>query len=308
MDIKRPFRLSSVLTGFFPESVNKLETLLDGIALSAEMGFDTVEFFYDGPETDQVRKALDLHGMASIFLASYGMKTRRLDPGHPDRTEGGRVFDLIQEWINKARECGSPRVMIVSGPECQEPREREKCLRRTRALIHALCDYGAQGSEPVQISLEPFNNTGEPSLLLGPTYRSTAMAESLSADCVNFSLTIDLSHLLQLREDPQKSVDEAARYCSHIHLANCVIRDPGHPLFGDKHPPFGVPEGEVDKEFLTAFLKKILMNKVLLNHPSPLTIGLEVITRGAEDPAEVMAEAKRTFDTVYNSSIRTGAG
>lgn len=299
----RPFRLSSVLTAFFPKSVEKLDILLEGIALSAEMGFDSVEFFYDGPETGQIREALSRYMLSSIFLASYGMKSRGLDPGHPDLEERCRVLDSMKGWLDQSRNCGSSHVMIVSGPDSRDPGERSSRMERSRETIKALCEYGTREPTPVRISLEAFNDSGEPWFLLGPTSRSVEMAESLGPACSNFSLTLDLSHLLQLRENPEESIREAADHCTHIHLANCVIADPDHPLFGDKHPAFGVEQGEVDEAILSDFLSSIISTESLLNRPYPLTLGLEVIARDPDNPRAVMAEAKRTFDKAWRACL-----
>ena len=37
-------------------------------------------------------------------------------------------------------------------------------------------------------------------------------------------------------------------YCNHIHLANCIIRDKSHELYGDKHSEFGIEGGEISLE------------------------------------------------------------
>lgn len=303
MKKSRPFRLSSVLTAFFPKSVEKLDVLLEGMALSAEMGFDTVEFFYDGPETEQIRDALSRYKLSSIFLASYGMKARGLDPGHPDLEERSRVLDFMEGWVDQARSCGCSQIMIVSGPDSRDSGERASRLERTRKTIGALCEYGIREPSPVRISLEAFNDTGEPWFLLGPTSRSVEIAEALVSFCSNFSLTLDLSHLLQLREDPGESIEAAAAHCAHIHLANCIIADPAHPLFGDKHPAFGVEKGEVDEAILSDILSGIITNEALVQQPYPLTLGLEVISRDPDDPLKVMGKAKESFERAWSACM-----
>ena len=50
---------------------------------------------------------------------------------------------------------------------------------------------------------------------------------------------MDTSHLIQLDEKLLDCIKKALPYCNHIHLANCVIKDKLHELYGDKHTEFG---------------------------------------------------------------------
>ena len=147
---------------------------------------------------------------------------------------------------------------------------------------------------PLRLHLESFNNLGEPWLLMGPTARGREMAAAVAAGHANFGLTFDLSHALQMGEDPLASLLSIRPYCRHVHLANCVIRDHGHPLFGDKHPPFGLAGGEVDVPWLARFVRSLAAGGFFAG--GTVTVGAEVITRPPADPVATAAEAKRALD------------
>jgi sugar phosphate isomerase/epimerase len=150
--------------------------------------------------------------------------------------------------------------------------------------------------------METFSNTGEPWFLMGPTARFVPFAEKLRAGHKRFGATLDLSHLQQMGEDPVQSLRTAAGVCPHIHIANCVISDPAHPLYGDKHPQFGHEAGAADEKIIRNFLNQFLRqsgSRRLMNIPP--VIGLEVITRPPDQPAETMIYAKKYADAVFET-------
>jgi sugar phosphate isomerase/epimerase len=106
------------------------------------------------------------------------------------------------------------------------------------------------------VSLEGFNNRGEPYLLMGPVARCLALAEDVGAEHHNFGFTFDLSHSLQLGEDPSRSAALISGWCRHVHLANCVLRDRSDSCTGQASALFH-PRGEVDEAYLAAFLRSL---------------------------------------------------
>jgi sugar phosphate isomerase/epimerase len=74
----------------------------------------------------------------------------------------------------------------------------------------------------------------------------------------NFGILLDLSHLPLLGETFRHAVQTVAPYLRRVHLGNCVLKDPSHPRYGDRHPPFGIEGGEIDVPELTAFLRCLL--------------------------------------------------
>jgi sugar phosphate isomerase/epimerase len=291
-------RLSAVITGFFPESVTKASATARAIELCAKLGFDTVEFFYEGEEKELIGRACRSTKMSSIFLPALALKRERLDLGDPDERRRREAVEHVRRWIDDARLYGADSLMLVSGPERSDQAEREEAMANLTDALIELCGY-ACGQSPVErigIRVESFNNNGEPWLLIGPPDRCSVLAADVTRHYGNFGLTMDLSHILQMGLEPIPVLESVASWCSHLHLANCVIRDRQHPLFGDKHPEFGYPAGELDEEDLAQFISRLFSSGFVQDRSEPITIGIEVITREGHDPYMNLQNAKSQLD------------
>ena len=283
---------SAVLTGLFPGSVSDARETVRGIEESARLGYDVAELYYDGPGNGDVRRACRDTGIATIYHPAYALKQNKLDLGDPDPGRRRAAVDRARAWIDVAADLGSRAVMVLSGPERAEAREREEAIATLRESLERLCEHAAGAG--MRVHLESFNNPGEPWLLMGPTARCLETAAVVAARHPNFGLTFDLSHALQMGEDPLASLLSIGQYCSHVHLANCVIRDRADPLYGDKHPPFGHPGGEVDTAWLARFARGLADGGFFGGRE--VTVGAEVITRPPADPVATAATAKEALE------------
>lgn len=295
---ERSYRLSAVLTGFYPLSVTEESSLRSGLEAAADLGFDVVEFFHEGRAKPSVSSDVSALGLNSVYLAAYPMKKYGLDLGSPDKKARKAAVDTVKRLVDDARAYGSERVVLVSGPEIFSDGKRQDALAILEESVEALCFHAADASDPICIQIESFNNTGEPSLLLGPTLRSVEFSRIVRNRYSNFGLVLDLSHLVQLHENPLDSLETAGETCNHIHLANCVMNDRNHPLFGDKHPPFDFPQGAVEGTLVRAFVEKACSLSMQGNLRRDLIVGLEVIDREPEKPGRAMTEAKKYFDSL----------
>jgi len=131
------------------------------------------------------------------------------------------------------------------------------------------------GDRELVLSLEYFDTNPPTSLLIGSTETAIQIAQILQKETNRFELTFDLSHVLQLRENPAVAIQIAEPYVGHIHLSNCIISDPSHPLYGDCHPPFGFTGGSVGESELEIFLKDVEM--VFGSKNRDIIIGPEII-------------------------------
>ncbi len=284
---------SATLTGLFPASVTDARETVRGIEESARLGYEAAEFFYDGPGNGEVARACRDAGIATIYHPAYALKQQKLDLGDPVEERRRQAVDRVRGWIDRAAGFGSQAVMLLSGPERSEAGDRTRAVGLLSESLETLCDH-ARGAGAMRVHLESFNNLGEPWLLMGPTARCREMAAAVAARHANFGLTFDLSHALQMGEDPLASLLSIRPYCSHVHLANCVIRDRGHPLFGDKHPPFGLAGSEVDTAWLGRFVRSLTFGGFFEGRT--VTVGAEVITRPPAAPVATATEAKRALD------------
>jgi hypothetical protein len=83
----------------------------------------------------------------------------------------------------------------------------------------------------------------------------------------------------------------------HTHFGNCVMRDPENPLYGDQHPPFGIPGGENGIEELRLFLEALIYSGFFAKSvPTSMPVlSMEIKPRPGESSELVMANGKRAL-------------
>ncbi len=287
-------KLCAVITAFFPEAYHDLETLLEGFRVCREAGYEAVEFFFEGEYREEISRELRSLGLDSIFSPSLYAKMHGLKLASGDAVERRRAVKTMTDYIHIGMEYGAKQAMLISGPEPDESDipEALSCLQES---VGEICTHAYSRKEDFFITMETFNHKGEPYFLIGPTDRSIRFAQSVRRDHRNFGLTLDLSHLTQLREDQTGAVGNARSVCNHIHIANCVVSDPCHPLYGDKHPPLDYPKGDVDSQTLRSFVKRFLEDAEY--HPGTgQIVGLEVITHDLSLCSDTAVKTKAYFN------------
>lgn len=95
---------------------------------------------------------------------------------------------------------------------------------------------GIGGNGP-EITLEFFNDEGEPELAVGKVPFVRKLYEQTQG--CGIGITFDTSHVAQMGTDVETSFASLAPWIRHLHLANSVSANRNNPLFGDKHPLFG---------------------------------------------------------------------
>jgi hypothetical protein len=84
---------------------------------------------------------------------------------------------------------------------------------------------------------------------------------------------------------------------AHIHLSNCLIKDKSSPLYGDKHPPYGHPGGEIGIPELAGFFRA-LKNNGTFSRVFPTgkpVLSMEILKPADRTPEETLEEAKGSF-------------
>ncbi|MHB9038506.1 MAG: hypothetical protein ACYC64_17780 [Armatimonadota bacterium] len=163
-----------------------------------------------------------------------------------------------------------------------------------------ICDYAQQhGNLP--ISLEVFDRLpfGK-NAILGPTVEAVKFAEKVRAKYSNFGLMQDLSHMPLLGESVKEMLEPSKDVLAHIHIGNCVMRDPSHPAYGDEHPCFGIDGGENGVDELTEFLAGLFeIGYFDGKTPKPLTFEIKPIAAWSETTEMIVARSKRTLNKAW---------
>ena len=284
---------SIILPAFFKGSISDIDLFIEAINIVKKYNISTVEFFYDGKEKEQVKSTLQENNLKSIYLGAITAKVNKLNLSSIDE-------DLRKTSVNELKKCisdgyfyGADNVLINSGHRPINADELPIAYNALKKSIKELLQYAEeiQKNYIMNITLEPGDTNIDYYELIGGTDLAIKLVQDIQKEYLNFGLTLDLSHLKQLNENPIESIEKAFDYCHHIHFANCVIKDKTSDLYGDKHPEFGIDNGEISYKDLINFYEKII-NTYQNNE---LTIGMEIICR--EDDKKKFF--KKTANNLY---------
>ena len=255
---------SFVLSAAFPGSKKGIDGIRNALELLAPWGIDTIEYYNADVSPDRI--AVLMQGKRSVFLAGARQKMENLNPCSLDPDVREKAVAGLGECFHYARQAGASAIMLSSGGRPADEKDDAECLR---LLADSLCRLHAlEGDLP--ILLEPGDRDVEYRHLLGPTAWAAEFTSGCRSQGIPLGLIFDMSHAAQLGEKLEEAWITARPYCDHVHLANCVLRKDS-PVYGDKHPFFGVPDGvytHKDGQDFLAFLE---------NERESLTVSLEMI-------------------------------
>lgn len=242
------------------------------------------------------RKVADLLRQSHLtvgFGAQPSILTTGYDLNSLNPEDRQVAVNQIKSMVDMAAEMGIARVAFLSG---KDPGEAQR-ERATVALIDSLCQICAHAqSRDVTIILETFDRTLDKKALIGPAKEAAAVARAVRTNFPNFGLMLDLSHLPQQFESPAEALPAVKDFLVHVHIGNCVTKDPALPAYGDQHPRFGFPNSDVDVPQLAEFLTELFRIGYLGTHKKELpVVAFEVKPFGDEAPETVIANAKRTL-------------
>ena len=218
--------------------------------------------------------------------------------------ERRRAVDKVKELVDEAYLYGAKILVLCSGPDPGESKRSDASASLIKSLKE-ICNYAIEKAKgyTLAISLETFDREIDKRLFMGPTWEAVGIAKEVMEEYENFGLTLDLSHLPLLGENPVESVRIAGDYLNNVHLGNCVLRDLNHPQYGDKHPPLCIEGGEVCIGEVKAFLRA-LRDVGYFDKETPTTLPtvmFEVRPRAGEDPQTVINASKRLFIEAWTS-------
>ena len=254
---------SFVLSASFPASVSGEDGLRAAIQTIAPYGFSVVEYYSEGCGPERVKTLMG--GRRSIFLAGARQKAQGLSLCTPDESERLRAVKELSECMCFALRAGAEAVLISSGGRPAMDEDEPRCLGLLRDSILRL----HEAVPDMKLLLEPGDRDIEYRQLIGSTDVAVKFLKALPKQ-VPLELTFDMSHAAQLGEDLSSAWDAAKDYCSHVHLANCVLKQ-GAPLYGDKHPFFGIRDGVYSHDDAKAFFSR------LAEDARPVIVGIEMI-------------------------------
>ena len=251
-----PFSLGLCLNAVFPSAVSDYHAMEDSLnRIASGRLFSAVEFYHDGPDEhlEKIARFCRDRDLSVVFLAGYLLKKERLDIASPDEPARQRAVSTCKTLLRQAHLLGAKKMLVLSGGDGLK-QGTWPIVQSTVKSIRELIVYGDQlyGQTCPQITLEFFNPFGEPFLSVGTPDMVMEIASLL--DSRLFGITFDTSHVAQMGRDISQTMQALHTGVKHLHLANSVSKYTDHPLYGDRHPLFDIPQGDFSVQDIAAFL------------------------------------------------------
>jgi sugar phosphate isomerase/epimerase len=273
-----------------------IEETLRKIALDDYFDAVEVSWIKDKNVRERAKKIIE----TAYLTVGYGAQPRLLTTGLNinDLNEEGRLAALasLKEGIDEAYEINAAGFAFLSGkyPEDKIEEAFEALVKSTKEL----CEY-AKLKGNMNVLLEVFDYDVDKKSLIGPAPLAKRFAEEIRKEYDNFGLMVDLSHIAQIHETIEESILPVKDYILHAHMGNCVVKDPSMPAYGDQHPRFGFPNGEVGVDEMVEYLR-LLKDIGFLSEKRRPIVSFEVKPFGDEDPDLVIANAKRVLNLAWS--------
>ena len=236
-------------------------------------------------------------GKSVAFGAQPVLLSRKLDLNNLDAQTRQAAVDAMRECLSEAVEWKAEGFAVLAGTDPGE-KDRETGTAMLCASLKEICEISRRMDGP-PVLLETFDRVpfGK-NCLIGPTAEAASLARKVAGFYHDFGLMLDLSHLPLLGESSEHAIAAAGPHLRHVHIGNCVMRDPDHPVYGDNHPIFGIKEGENGADELTAFLKALL-EAGYIGEGRQNTVSFELKPFGNQTSEDVIANAKETLDAAW---------
>ncbi len=212
---------------------------------------------YGEPYRSEAVKAVRESGKGHIVFATHLFPLRKLSFCSTAYAEQAQCRMIVSDMIEQAAAIGAYGFIFASGGPAYQDGSRAN-FEAFYDFTCWLCENLAKHN--IQAQLEPFDYDFDKAYYFGPMEMCIELCEKVGRNHENISMEIDIAHLPLMREPIGKTIRDAAKWISRIHLGNSVDKDKNDPFYGDNHPPVGYPGGNIDipelVEALTA-LKEI---------------------------------------------------
>lgn len=160
-------------------------------------------------------------------------------------------LDFYKDEISRGLEAGCKKIITNSGADV--PDHRGEAFE---ALIEFYCEICKFVPKDVLIMVEPTDRDVDKKKFIGPSSSAVILSKRIhEAGCQNFTSMIDMCHLPLMGETIENAMEVSKGYIGHIHLGNCILKDRNNPLYGDKHPAWGLKGSEYDVEDITKLIQ-----------------------------------------------------
>jgi sugar phosphate isomerase/epimerase len=298
-DDKVPFMLGLVTSAFFNWEAGARAVTADLERLLCDRSLAVLEIgdLPDRTAAEQVARSLAAAGVRRVYSPGGPIGSRSAGLSAADVAERGAAIEAASRIIDRAVQAGAGILAMAPGRDPGEA-DRPAALARLADSVTRLASYAADRSAGrLTLAIETMDREIHRRQILGPTAQAAAFIRGLRTGSRRVGLLIDLSHIPMIGETAGETIAAAADTIAHVHVGNCVIQE-GHPLYGDSHPPFGEPGGEVGPDELMEFLARLLAAGFFARADLPFggpAISLEIVPPAGECPFAAIAAARATL-------------
>ena len=285
----------------FPETMNGSGPILETVSQIVDDDFFSmieISHINDPQVKRQVAEVIETSHARVAFGAQPPILSQKIDLNSLDSPKRKEGVKTLLPFIDEAKEVGAKRFTVLSGPD-PGPEKREEARRVLVESLFELCAYAKE--KGVSVTLETFDRSIEKKSLIGPSPDARIVAQLVKEKFSDFGLMYDMGHAPLLDENPADALRLLKDYLVHVHVGNCV-KTPGHSAYGDKHPRFGLKEGENDVPQLVQFLRALKDVGYIPSIPREVSsvIGFELKPLAGEKPETVIANGKRTWRKAWS--------
>jgi len=276
------------------------ETLPRALALD---GFEVVDLFVPAGDEARCGREIELilgSGKTVVYNCPL-LITGGLSPSSPDAAVRERTLAEACAHLPAIHALGARKAVVASGVD---PGEGEREAGRA-AFVEFMCALCERLGEEVHAVIEPFDRSIGKNLLVGPSAEAADVVRRVRATGhPNVGISLDMGHLPLMGESFADALAACGDLVEHVHLGNCVQRNPDSAYYGDMHPPLGIEDGEHDEQELAGFLGALLEAGYLPGAPQKQRPTLTMEARpypglGEEQSARVLRDKmKRAWEQV----------
>lgn len=216
-------------------------------------------------------------------------------PSTKDAAERRYSLDILRRETEFALECGAKKIIFASGKDV--PDDRDGAFQRFEDFV---LEWSEELPNDVWLTLEPTDQDVDKFFLYGNLQKTCDAVKNIrNKGFEKMGILLDMGHIPIMHETLESAVQTAGDYLEHIHLGNCIIKNPENPLYGDKHPCWGEDEGEYDENDGARFLR-LLKDAGYLTRGNDRTISFEMRPLKGMDSDQTAKYLSRWFHKTYN--------
>ena len=257
-DLRDYARLGVVHHMMYPDCVKDPDYHVRTLeALLEREDIETLDFCvpYGAERRQRLVEACRSSGKSDVAYALYLFPACKLWFSTPVPHEQALIRLILLDTIEQVVALGAKYVVFAAGgPPYNTARQEDfdRFADFCRWLSAQLRPHG------IMALIEPSDWEVDKGFLYGPTAACVKMIQSLQPEVDNLAINLDIAHAPLMGESLVGALLESRPFLERVHVGNCIMADPDHSLYGDMHPPVGMPGGEVDTADLAAVLRCLL--------------------------------------------------